>query len=86
MSGERRGRCAGAGADLGWRDMRHSRGQDGGRGHRNQYYATGLTGLQRGQGTDAPADPPVTPKDRYERLETQLDEVLARLARLEGAE
>jgi hypothetical protein len=58
----------------------------GGRGFRNQYYATGLTGWQRAQ-TDAAADMSPTPRDdRMERLEQRLDEALARLAQLEGTD
>jgi len=58
----------------------------GGRGYRNQYYATGLTGWQRAQ-MDAPAGVAPAPQDdRMERLELRLDEALSKLARLEGTE
>jgi hypothetical protein len=58
----------------------------GGRGYRNQYYATGLTAWQRAQ-MDASTNAPQAPDgDRVEQIEQRLDEVLSRLARLEGTE
>jgi len=57
----------------------------GGRGFRNQYYATGLTGWQRAQ-MDATGEAGAPQVDRLDRIETRLDEVLARLDRIEGAE
>lgn len=95
MTGGRRGRCvsgaevqaAGRGAGFG-RGMGWGRGAGmgpGGRGRRNQYYATGLTGWQRAQ-MDAAGDLRPEQDDRLERIEQRLDEALARLAHLEGAE
>jgi len=89
MTGGRRGYCAGASAPAAvpWGSGRGVDGGPGrgGRGFRNQYYATGLTGWQRGQ-MDAPAQAPAQQNDRVAQLEARLEEALARLARLEGAE
>lgn len=71
LTGGGRGRCGG--------------GYGAGRGFRNQYYASGLTGWQRAR-MDAAARAPETRTDRIAELETRLDEALARLARLEGTE
>jgi hypothetical protein len=84
MTGGRRGHCVGV-ADVppAGRGTGYGRG---GRDYRSQYYATGLTGWQRAQ-MDAVAGAPPAPRvDRMERIEQRLDEVLARLAQLEGAE
>lgn len=77
MTGGRRGFCAGAVP---------SPGRGGGRGWRNQFYATGLTGWQRAAQADAPAtalmaDAP----DALARVEEKLAQVLERLDRLESA-
>ena len=98
MTGGRRGPCAGDAAIPGYgRGMGYARG---GRGCRNQYYSTGLTGWQRAQMdesgglapvpgavTAVPGDVAAVPAhDRLEQIEQRLDEVLARLTRLEGTE
>ena len=92
MTGGRRGQCvsagdvAPAGRGMGYgRGMGHGRSGRGGRGYRNQYYATGLTGWQRAK-MDAAAVPQTPPDDRMTQLEQRLDEALARLARVEGTE
>lgn len=81
-TGDGRGRCAGAqtAGTAGW-----GYGPGGGRGYRNQYHATGLTGWQRAR-MDTAARAPEGRADRIAELETRLDEALARLARLEGTE
>ena len=99
MTGGRRGRCmseatgqppaAGYGRGAGFgRGQGYGRGAGpgrGGRGFRHQYNAIGLTGWQRAQMDTA--DVARAPQDdRVERLEQRLDEALARLAQLEGAE
>ena len=95
MTGGRRGRCAiddvqiarAAGPGTG-RGMGRGRGTGlghGGRGHRNQYYATGLTGWQRAEMTAVPAVAAPDP-DRLESIEARLTEALDRLSRLEGVE
>jgi Family of unknown function (DUF5320) len=77
MTGGRRGDCAGAAPFP-------RRG--GGRGWRNQFYATGLTGWQRaGQADTAAAPTGEAPADPFARLESKLTEVLERLQRLETA-
>ncbi len=100
MTGRRRGPCAaeaGVQPAVGSRGGGYGRGLGygrgagfgrGGRGFRNQFYATGLTGWQRAQmDTDVAAgEDYVPPIARLERLEAQLDEVLARLARTDAAE
>lgn len=62
----------------------------GGRGYRNEYYATGLTGWQRAWpsvATDATAASATTAgTDRLVQLESRLEDVLNRLARLERTE
>jgi hypothetical protein len=66
--------------------MGYGRGMGGGRGYRNRYHKTGLTGWQRAQ-MDASADAPQAPgSGRMEQIEQRLDEALSRLARLEGTE
>ena len=77
MTGGQRGQCAGAAS---------SPGRGGGRGWRNQYYATGLTGWQRAAQADAVAAPiGDAPADPFAHLEGKLTEVLERLERLESA-
>lgn len=76
MTGGRRGFCGDATAFP-------SRG--GGRGRRNQFYATGLTGWQRAQ-ADAQATAPTSDEsDALSRVEEKLTQVLQRLDRLESA-
>ena len=77
MTGGRRGFCG---------DAAISPGRGGGRGRRNQFYATGLTGWQRAaqaeaQGTAPTSDAP----DALSRVEEKLTQVFERLDRLESA-
>jgi Family of unknown function (DUF5320) len=77
MTGGRRGYCAGANPYP---------GRGGGRGSRNQFCATGLTGGQRAVQADIAATPiGEAPEDPFARLEGKLAEVLERLQRLETA-
>lgn len=77
MTSGRRGNCAGAAS---------SPGCGGGRGWRNQFYATGQTGWQRAAQADAVAAPlGDAPVDPFARLESKLSEVLERLEQLESA-
>jgi hypothetical protein len=76
MTGGRRGNCAGAVS---------SPGRGGGRGWRNQFYATGLTGWQRAAQADAAAAQIGDAPDPFARLEGKLTEVFERLERLESA-
>ena len=77
MTGGRRGFCAGAAP---------SPGRGGGRGWRNQFYATGLTGWQRAAQADAQATAPTgDAPDALARVEEKLTQVLERLDRLESA-
>ena len=76
MTGGRRGNCAGAFP---------SPGAGRGRGWRNQYYATGLTGWQRAAQASGLADTTEPAADPLSRIEGRLDEVLQRLERLEAA-
>lgn len=93
MTGGRRGRSAG---EVGWappvggfgRGACYGRGGGGGRGYRNQYYATGLTGWQRA--AQAEAVPPQTAAVQPEaeslaRVESALADVREWLERLEAA-
>ena len=76
MTGGRRGFCAGASPFPG----------GGGRGWRNQFYATGLTGWQRAAQADAQAPAPMGDSpDALARVEDKLIQVLERLDRLESA-
>ncbi|NLE22486.1 MAG: DUF5320 domain-containing protein [Actinobacteria bacterium] len=75
MTGGRRGYCAGAFS---------SPGAGRGRGWRNQYYATGLTGWQRAAQAPTP-EPAEAALDPLSRIEGRIDEVLQRLERLEAA-
>lgn len=95
MTGGCRGRCvsavdlpaAGRGANFG-RRMGWNWGAGmgaGGRGRRNRYYATGLTGWQRGQ-MDSAGDLRTSQGARLERIEQQLNVALTRLTHLEGTE
>ena len=75
MTGGRRGFCG---------DAAMSPGRGGGRGRRNQFYATGLTGWQRAQ-ADAQATAPTSDApDALSRLDEKLTQVLERLDRLES--
>ena len=77
MTGGRRGFCG---------DAALSPGRGGGRGRRNQFYATGLTGWQRGAQSDAQATAPMGgAADPLARVEELLAQVLERLDRLESA-
>jgi len=77
MTGGRRGFCAGAAPIP---------GRGGGRGHRNQFLATGLTGWQRAAQSDGQAAAPIGDvSDPVARIENALAEVLERLERLETA-
>lgn len=77
MTGGRRGSCAGAAP---------SSGRGGGRGRRNQFYATGLTGWQRAAQANAQATAPIGDSpDPFASLEEKLAQVLDRLERLESA-
>jgi len=103
MTGRGAGFCAGANvpgyaSGGAWRGGARGRG---GHGYRNQFYATGLTGWQRGvrgpalgaASSAAPYAPEFTRADEVSDLRTQaeglekaLSDVRARLAELEGAE
>lgn len=83
MTGDRRGPCA-TDVPLEGRGARFGRGRGGGRGYRNQYYATGLTGRQRAQMGDAHDTFSAPRTDRLGRLEERIYELLARLERLDG--
>ena len=77
MTGDRRSFCG---------DAAPSPGRGGGRGRRNQFYATGLTGWQlaaqaEAQATAAVGDAP----NPLARVEGMLAQVFARLDRLESA-
>ena len=77
LTGGRWGSCAG-GAPF--------PGRGGGRGRRNQFYATGLTGWERAAQADAQAAAPIgDPTDPFSRLDEKLTQVLERLGRLESA-
>ena len=77
LTGGRRGFCAG-GAPF--------PGRGGGRGWRNQFYATGLTGWERATPADARAAAPIGDSpDPSASLEEKLAQVLDRLERLESA-
>jgi hypothetical protein len=77
MTGGRRGFCAGAAP---------SPGRGGGRGWRNQFHATGLTGWQRAAQADAQAAEPIgSSPEPFARLDEKLTEVFERLERLESA-
>jgi hypothetical protein len=77
MTGGHRGYCAGA-APRPW--------GGGGRGWRNQYYATGLTGWQRqAQPYAPPANVDESAVDLFARLEGSVAQILERLEGLEAA-
>ena len=77
MTGGRRGFCGDAAPSL---------GRGAGRGRRNQFYATGLTGWQRVAQADAQvAAPTGDAPDPFARVEEKLAQVLERLDRLESA-
>ena len=93
MTGGRRGWCAtgavGAGRGFG-PGAAMGRGRGGGYGRRNQFYATGLTGWQRAEQAGAeqagPAQQTTAQSDPLTRIEGALEDVLARLERLEATE
>jgi len=76
MTGGRRGVCGDATLS----------GSGGGRGRRNQFFATGLPGWQRAAqaGAQSPAPRSDAP-DALSRVEDKLTQVLERLGRLESA-
>jgi len=77
MTGGRRGFCAGTAP---------SPRRGGGRGRRNRFYATGLTGWERTAQADAQAEAPIGDSPApFARLESRLAEVIERLDRLESA-
>jgi len=77
MTGGRRGFCG---------DAAPSPGRGGGRGRRNQFYATGVTGWQRAAQADAHAAAPIGDSpDPFALLDEKLTQVLERLERLESA-
>jgi hypothetical protein len=77
MIGGRRGFCG---------DAAPSPGRGAGRGRRNQFYATGLTGWQRVAQADAQAAAPMDDAPGpFARVEEKLAQVLERLDRLESA-
>jgi hypothetical protein len=77
MTGGRRGFCGEAATSP-------SRG--GGRGRRNQFSATGLTGWQRAAQGDTQATAPTgEAPDALSRVEEKLTQVIERLDRLESA-
>ncbi len=77
MTGGRRGFCG---------DAAMPPGRGGGRGWRNQFYATGLTGWQRAAQAGAEATAPTSDApDALSRLDEKLTQVLERLDRLESA-
>ena len=77
MTGGRRGFCG---------DAALSPGRGGGRGRRNQFYATGLTGWQRSAQSAAQATTPMGGAlEPLARFEEKLAQVLERLDRLESA-
>ena len=77
MTGGRRGFCG---------DAATFAGRSGGRGQRNQFYATGLTGWQRFARANAQAAAPMgDARDPFAHVEEKLAQVLERLDRLESA-
>jgi len=75
LAGGQHGRCAGTGARAGRR---------GGRGHRNMFCATGLTGWQReAQGSASAVETASDSPGLFARLENKLSEVIERLERFE---
>jgi hypothetical protein len=94
MTGGRRGRCAGDSTiSFGAQDASRGGGRlgrgggRGHRGHRNQYYATGLTGWQRALvGTRQEDAAPDAADDRFAQIERRLDQLTTRLTHLEGTE
>jgi hypothetical protein len=77
MTGDRRGFCG---------DAAMAPGRGGGRGRRDQFYATGLTGWQRAAQADTQATAPTSDApDALSRVEEKLTQVLQRLDRLESA-
>lgn len=76
MTGGRRGCCAGA-----FPSPRAGRG----RGRRNRYCATSLTGWQRAAQASGAAVPTEAAPDQLSRIEGALDDLRQRLERLEVA-
>lgn len=76
LTGGRQGRCGSAGARAGWR---------GGRGHRNVFYATGLSGWQRAAQVSTPvAHATGGSPEPFARLKATLADVLEHLQRAES--
>ena len=91
INGGRRGSCVGATDDIGFganagrgAGRGRSRGSAG-RGRRNQFYATGLTGWQRAEQADSRAPACAWP-DPFASLESRLGEIVERLDRLEAGQ
>lgn len=76
MTGGRRGYCAGGGAP----SPLFGRG----RGRRNMYHLTGLTGWGRAAQTDSLRAEPDDVSASLDRIDRSLDKVLRRLERLEA--
>jgi hypothetical protein len=76
----------GRGAPFGRGGRGGARCGGGGRGRRNEYYATGLMGWQRATMAAAPGSEALSDSDRLERIETKLTEALDRLSKLERVE
>ncbi len=77
MTEGRRGFCG---------DAAPSPGRGAGRGRRNQFYATGLTGWQRVARADVQTATPMgDAPDPFARVEEKLAQVIERLDRLESA-
>lgn len=91
MTGRGAGFCAGFGvpgfANRGARRGFFGRGRGGGRGWRNMFYATGLTGWQRAGAAApvgaAPAEPPAAPMHEEEEIEMLRAQAEAAAATLE---
>lgn len=77
MTGGRRGYCAGGSAA--------SPSYGRGRGRRNMYRLTGLTGWERAARAETLRAEPEDPAASLRRLDRSLNEVLQRLERLETA-
>jgi len=87
MTGRGAGFCAGFGVP-GFMNrgpggfFRRGRGGGGGRGWRNMFYATGLTGWQRAMGVPvgtAAEPPPVSPEQELQMLKQQAESAAATL-------
>jgi len=87
LTGGRRGHCAGAVPAPGRGMGLGMGGGRGGYGHRNQFYATGLTGWQRAAQAQAAQPQAAAVQSEAEslvRIESALADVVERLERLEG--